>query len=201
MTSPCDLVRETLSARADGEREPMDHDTVAIHLSSCHDCRSFEAALPSVVRASRLSAAAQVPDLTASILAASAADVDDREVLRRQQVRAVLGLVGLVQAALALGALLGEGGHLGRELATWQLGLGVGFAVASWQPRRAAGLLPMVAVLGLAAMISGTADLVAGTTTLMAELSHLVEVAGVLLVWAVARDAETDEPVRVAVSN
>lgn len=189
-TSSCSEVRESLSARADGEEAVLSVQRCEEHLAGCRACAAFAAALPELVRA-RLHEAQAVPDLTLDILAAAAAHPVEAAHVRRQQLRWTLGLVGVAQSLLALAALVGlttagDLGHVGRELATWQLALGIGFVVAAWQPHRAPGLLPMVAVLGLAAVVSAVGDLVAGATTLVAELDHLVEVAGVALVAGVA---------------
>lgn len=189
----CHLVRESLSARADGEQGALEVADCDGHVANCHDCASFASALPALVRASRLHTAEAVPDLTTPILAAAAGLVREKSEAKRAQLRWTLGLVGLVQALLALVALGTDASHLGRELATWQLALGVGFVVAAWQPSRARGLFPMVAVLGVAAMVGAVGDLFTGSTTVAAESAHLVEVAGVGLVWAVARLGESGD--------
>ncbi len=190
----CEAVQEALSARADGEAADLDEQVCADHLSDCAECRRFAVALPVLLRTTRLAPAQEVPDLTSWIMAAAADEHVDPEVHRRRQVRAVLAVVGLAQVVVAILALLGENGHVGRELATWQLALGTSFGVAAWQPHRAAGLLPMVAVLGLAAVVSAVGDLLAGATTLAVESQHLVEVAGVALVASVARSSDPTRP-------
>lgn len=197
----CTIVRDSLSARADGEEGVLPVADCDAHVATCVGCGAFSASLPSLVRSSRVAAAVDVPDLTAQILEAAAREDVEGESIRREQLRWTLGLVGLAQALLAMVAMAGDASHVSRDLATWQLALGVGFIVAAWQPHRAKGLLPMVGVLGLAAVVSSVSNLVSGATTFGAELSHVVEVAGVGLVWGVARLSEDPRSSTLAVSR
>lgn len=193
----CTAVRESISARADGEEPLLDVSACDTHIAGCAECRAFATGLAPLLRASRLRTAEAVPDLTGAILTAAAEDRVARGAARQDQVRGVLALVGVAQAVVAIVSLLTDGGlHLGRELAAWELALGVGFVVAALQPSRATGMVPMVAVLSLTVIVGAIGDLAAGTTTLLAEAGHLVEVVGVLLVVAVSR-AAGDEPLRL----
>lgn len=189
-TTACEAVRASASARHDGEVATLDAATCDGHAASCSPCRAFIDGLAPLARTTRLREADPVPDLTAQILVAAAAEEAEAEGHRARQARWALGLVGVAQAIVALIAVTTDGGHLGRELAGWELALGVGFAWAAWQPRHAAGLVPTVAVLSAVAVLGALGDLVGGATSLVAEAEHLVEVAGVFLVLAVARDAE-----------
>ncbi|HUZ20636.1 MAG TPA: zf-HC2 domain-containing protein [Acidimicrobiales bacterium] len=69
MLSWCELVREALSARLDGEEAPANDAEVDEHLGRCRSCRDFEARLAAITRRIRLHALGPIPDLTAELVA------------------------------------------------------------------------------------------------------------------------------------
>lgn len=187
----CDAVREAVSAAIDGEDTGLPGSEVRRHLDACDGCQRFAAALPGVDRQVAVaSSAAPVPDLTASILVALA---DDRAAVvgrRQRELRVLVALTGIVQLAIALPVLIGLGGtavHTGRDLGAFEFALGAGLLIAAWQPRRAPGVLPIAAVVAVVATLGGVIDLAAGRVTVLAELTHLSEVVGVVALWALTR--------------
>jgi predicted anti-sigma-YlaC factor YlaD len=186
----CLPVREAVSARLDGELAHLEADEVEAHLDGCAACQRYEAALPRINRRVTVGAADAVPDLTAPILVALAEDrasVGDRRI---HDLRVVVGLAGVVQLVLAVPVLLGLTGpllHVGWDLGAFELALGAGLLLAALQPRRAAGVLPVAAVAAVVATVGGVVDLVGGQATVLAELTHLTEVIGVLALWALTR--------------
>jgi predicted anti-sigma-YlaC factor YlaD len=188
--SACSPVREAISAHLDDEPAAVDAAEVARHLDGCAACQRFEAALPRINRRVTVGAADAVPDLTAPIIVALAADreaVGDRRV---RDLRVLVALAGAVHLALALPVLVGLAGplaHVGRDLAAFELALGAGLLFAAWQPRRAAGVLPVAAVAAVIATVAGLVDLAAGQATVLGELTHLTELIGVVALWALTR--------------
>jgi predicted anti-sigma-YlaC factor YlaD len=185
----CSEVREAASAAHDGEAGGPPATVVAEHLATCAPCRAFEADLGTVARRVRL-VEATVPDLTSSILAAA----DTARLLapdrRRRELRLLVALAGLVQLALAVPALVGAtvgDPHLLREAGALQLAVAVGLLVAAWQPRRAAGVLPIAAVVVAATVVGAVVDVRSGATTLAAELAHLPELVGFVALWSLSR--------------
>ena len=146
----------------------------------------------------RVREAEAVPDLTAAILAAAPGAPTRRAVARTEPVsvaRWALFVVALSQLVLAAPALiLGEGSgatvHAARELGAFDVALAVGLLLAAWQPARAWGLFPVVAALAL--VLGGTAvlDVVRGTATSLGEVHHLLDLAGVAVLWLVAHEAQ-----------
>lgn len=188
MDDRCEQVRETFSAWLDGEDGVVSQAVATRHLDACAGCRRYEAALAGAQRRLRLRPALVVPDLTEPILVADAAR-RERE-LRARAARTLVGLVGLVQLALAVPLLLGVVEpelHLARHLGALELGLGVGLLVAAVQPRRAAGVLPIAAVVATVSVVSAALEIQRGHTTLLAESVHLLEVVAVLGLWLVVR--------------
>lgn len=196
----CDMIREALSARLDGEATSLDDDAVDHHLHTCPACTAWADELTALHRVVRVREAEPVPDLTAAILAAAPTATRARRRSPLTEVvspaRWALLVVALTQLVLAAPALLlgedaGASVHVARELGAFDVALAVGLLVAAWQPARAWGLLPVVAAL--ACVMGGTAvlDVVRGTASSLGEAHHVLDLAGVAVLWWVARDAGT----------
>jgi predicted anti-sigma-YlaC factor YlaD len=190
----CDTIREALSARLDGEAPGLDAAAVDAHLRTCRDCTTWSEELATLHRILRVREAEAVPDLSAAILAAHP------EPRRRSAFAEVISparwalfAVALTQLLLAAPALLlgedaGATVHVARELGSFDVALAVGLLVAAWQPERAWGLLPVIASLAL--VLAGTAvlDVVRGTASGAGEAHHVLDLAGLVLLWWVARE-------------
>lgn len=177
----CAPWRDVISTRADGEALPVAPAVLDDHLAACPDCAAFADTVEAMARRVRVAPAEDVPDLTASILAAVPAPAVDRHRRRFDQARGLLALVGVAQLVLAVPALLGVGGlatHLTREVGIFEVALGVGFLLVARRPDRVVGLLPVAAVVSLLIVVTALGDLAAGTTTALQETAHLLEVVG-----------------------
>jgi predicted anti-sigma-YlaC factor YlaD len=191
----CDTIREALSARVDGETPGIADDAIDAHVQSCRGCLAWADELAILHRMVRVRAAEPIPDLTAAILGTAPAARRTPAPLAEpvSTARWALFVVALTQLVLAAPALLGEGSgasvHVARELGSFDLALAVGLLVAAWQPARAWGLLPVVAALGL--VLGGTAllDVARGSASSLGEVHHVLDLAGVGLLWWVARSA------------
>lgn len=188
----CTTIREALSARLDGEDPAVSDHDIDAHLERCGDCATFALAagvLDGVVeRAPRDG----VP-LDPAVLASLTAPADDRAggLLGTGEWRLVLAAITVVQVVVAWpGVLLHDGHasvHLAHELTAWDIGLAVGFLVAAVRPARAWGMLPLAAVL-VAFMAGASAiDVVSGHALLGREVVHVLELAGVGVLWVLAR--------------
>lgn len=190
----CSELRESISARIDGEQPAVPDELLDRHLAGCPECRAWQERAMALRRLTLVREAPQVPDLTARILAEVPAPQPQRWGLRL-----ALGLVALVQSGLGLAELLGadvghagHGGlaaavHLGNESAAWNVAVGIGLLWAALRPATASGLLPalggFVVVLGL---VSGV-DLSTGQVAFDRVASHGLVVVGVALLFAVRR--------------
>jgi predicted anti-sigma-YlaC factor YlaD len=175
----CESCRDALSARLDGEDPGAPEAVVDRHLAGCAACRAWSAQLASAAGALRLTPAEPVPDLTAPILAAAA---DRRRAATPNPARVALLLVGLAQVVVALPSLLGDADgasvHMAREHGAWELALAIGLVVAAVRPARTTGLVPVLAVLTTALVVSTGIDVASGHTTAMAESGHLLPLLG-----------------------
>ncbi|MFI0791356.1 zf-HC2 domain-containing protein [Micromonospora rubida] len=207
----CDDVRAALSARLDGEDPQAPAAALDAHTGSCPGCRSWLARAERVTRLARLRPV-EVPDLTTSILAAVAADrAAARGVAattaraRRQVLRVAVAVAAVAQLAVALPVLLagfgvGADPHTGREMASFDVALAVGFALAAWRPERARAFLPVAVVLAACLAATSALDIANSTTALVHEVGHLAAVAQAGLLWALGRSGgERDRPLGAAV--
>lgn len=187
----CPHARELLSARLDGELAPADRPTLDTHLETCADCRAFADAASELHRSVRVRAAVTVPDLAPAVLAGPAPALLRRRQERVLALRYSAGALGLTQLVLAWPELLGrETGaevHLSRHLGTFVVAFAAGLLVAGFQPWRARGMVPMVAVLVGATLVMSVLDVTAGRAAAVGESAHLLELAGLVVIWLIGR--------------
>jgi predicted anti-sigma-YlaC factor YlaD len=194
----CHEIQDALSARLDGEDLPpgLDATTVDDHVAGCADCSAYAAGAAAQHRALRVRPAEPVPDLTAAILAATAP-------LRPQPVREwaryALLAVAATQLVLAIPALFfgsdpGASIHVARELGSFDVAIAVGLLWAAWQPQRAAGLLPLAIALAGAMALTGVLDVVGDDAPALGEAHHVLDLAGLFLLWALAHPPRPAAP-------
>jgi len=190
----CVTCREALSARLDGETEPVPPEVVDRHVAGCAACRSWLAGAERLHRTMLLRPAPPVPDLTAVILERTPAPPSEG-----WTARIALAVVAIAQLGLAFAQLLGVEdhaaghgsesliGHLSHESSAWNLAVGVGLGWAAVRTKAAAGQLP--ALTGFVALLLALSagDLVTGQVTAGRVLTHGLVVAGLLLLYVVNR--------------
>jgi predicted anti-sigma-YlaC factor YlaD len=188
----CEDCREAISARLDDEALPRGVTDGAVddHLSTCAACARFARGAVLVHRDVRVRPAEPVPDMTNAILTAVPAGARPRPV--REWARYALLAVALTQLVLALPALVfgedpGATTHVARELGSFDVALAVGLLWAAWQPQRASGLLPMALALGGAIAVTTLVDLFQGDAGAGAEAHHVLDIAGIVLLYALSR--------------
>ncbi|MEN3305990.1 MAG: hypothetical protein V7603_2192 [Micromonosporaceae bacterium] len=210
----CEEVRFALSARIDGEEPGQPPEAIEAHLAGCPSCVTWQQDAQRVTRAVRVQPA-RVPDLTDSIMATVAAradgqrppvaaEVPDREAratartrelsaeARRQVLRVAVAAAAVVQLALALPVLLDPTGapagiHAGREMASFDMAVAVGFLLAAYRPARARAYVPVALVLALCLAVTSGIDLARGATVFSHEIGHLVAVVQAALLYGLGR--------------
>lgn len=185
------MAREALSARLDGEREPVPAARVDEHLDGCADCRAWrEAATDQTFDLRRL--AERRPALAAI---GTAVEKPQRQWLG--WTRAALLGVGVVQIGLAavqgLGLGVGlmhahgmGGGHLLNESTAWSVALGAVMIWAALRPVAAAGLAGVLGVFAGVLTAYVGVDATMGAVTFARILTHLPVLLGAILavmVW------------------
>jgi predicted anti-sigma-YlaC factor YlaD len=196
----CHDCRIAISAHLDGEDPGRPAGDVEAHLEGCDTCRLYAMEAESLHRAVRLTPAMPMPDLTPTILHAIGQDHRGHE--RTLGLRVCLALIGLVQLAVALPALiLGDDAglpvHTARHLGSFTAALAVGFLFAAWRPERASGLLPVATAL--VAFVVGTTvlDVVTGQTAAFGETGHVTEIVGLVITWMLTRPGLVRGPTRI----
>lgn len=201
----CEDVRVALSARLDGEKLPISAKAVEVHLAGCSGCRVWLIQAERVTRVVRVQPV-DVPDLTARVLAAVTADASattstgDRDAVhvRRQVLRLAVAVTAIAQLAVALPVLLaafGVGGHTGREMASFDVAIAVGYALAAYRPERARAFIPVAVVLAACLAATSAIDIANSTTGWTSEIGHLAAVVQAGLLWALWRvDSAQNHP-------
>ncbi len=192
----CDTAREALSARIDGEREPIPAARVDEHLAGCASCRDWQAAAVEQTQLlRRLAGRSQVSAVRQQEPETTARHARWRSVSWQ---RLALAAVGVVQILLALAQGLGVhlglphaamGGHVLNESTAWSAALGAVMVLAGFRPAVAGGLAWVLAAFGTVLSIYVVVDALAGRVTVDRMLTHLPVLAGVALAWLVWRQA------------
>lgn len=211
----CDTCREALSARMDGEPEPVPAERTDRHLRDCPECRDWQRRAAALTRTLRVRSVDPVPDVTERVLARAR---PPRRVPAGRAWWCRLALAGVALAQLWLGvdqllgagtgmshpmSLPGMGAHLFDESTAWNLALGLGMLWVAVRVRAAAGMLAVLAGFLLVLTAFCVHDLAAGEVTVARVASHGLLVVGLAMVWLVQRATRdgTGWPGRPTVSD
>jgi predicted anti-sigma-YlaC factor YlaD len=164
-----------------------DQGAVEDHLGTCAACRQYRDDVADLHRWVRLRPAEDVPDLSERILARAHPPRRGR----RDWICYSLLAVGLTELTLALPALVmgddaGAPIHVARHVGSMSVALAVGLVYAAWRPVRAFGLLPIAAALAVCMVVTAALDLAGGRVAALGEAHHVLDVAGLLLLWLLA---------------
>lgn len=175
-----------LSAHLDHEANDTEAAEALAHLATCAGCSAWWGSTTSINRLLRVRPAERVPDLVGAALARA----HPVAVGRWSWVRWALAAVAMIELALALpGLIAGHGAasvHDARHVGSFGTAIAIGLLYVAWRPARAFGILPIVAALALTMGVAAVVDVAQGRTTGLAEAHHLLEVAGLVLVWTLA---------------
>lgn len=220
----CQPYHDAISAQLDGEEIGIAEVDLQGHLDSCTGCQAFMTRSRALHRRFAIRPADPVPDLTAQILAnvsrhlpsAGSSQVARRSVRAAGELRAhdgqvhwsrwaLLG-VALVQLTIALPPVLfgrdaGAPIHLAREIGAWDVALAMALLLVVMRPRRAQGLVPFAASLAVAMFGAALVDVVSGQATPIAESQHLLELAGLWMLWVLSRQPVDDAPLLPGLSR
>lgn len=204
----CDIAREALSARLDGEREPVPSARVDEHLAACPQCRAWYDDAHGWTAHLRSVLGEPAPRLAAAITPTSQRGGPGPWVTWMTKrigwhwARWALAFVGLIQIALAVAQIAGvdfgmvaangahhgtmSGAHLLNESTAWSLALGAGMVVAAIWPATIPGVTCILTGFTAALSCYVISDGLSDQVTVVRLLSHLpVLVATVLaiLLW------------------
>ena len=184
---PCTDARLLVSAGTDDELTADEQRVLDDHLESCASCRDHADAVAALTRSFRLRSAQVEREFVSSVMSRSR----PARLGRGGWLRPALVWCGLVIAALSLRPLVwadidGTPTHIARHVGASSLALAVGLLYAAWRPHRAFGLLPLVGALLATTVLSTVLDTLDGARSPLSETGHLVETAGLVILWMVA---------------
>jgi predicted anti-sigma-YlaC factor YlaD len=193
----CTPYREAVSARLDGESPGLPAGELDAHLDACPACAAWARQAELVTRRARLAPAPDVPDLTATVLAALPRELPGAAAAARARLaaaalRLALLAVGVAQAAFAWPSLatgtaaMSAPVHMAHETGAWSLGVAAAFLAVAAAPRLAAGALPFLGTFTALLVPVTLADLGAGQVHADRAAVHLLLLAGLVLVATVA---------------
>jgi predicted anti-sigma-YlaC factor YlaD len=193
----CPRFREAISARLDGEPLGMPARELDEHLAGCPGCAAWADDAARLTRRARLAPSPAIPDLTAAVLAALPRELPGTAAAARGRLadttlRVALVVVAVAQAALSWPALLSGAGamsapvHMAHESGAWNLAVAAGLVAVAAAPGLAAGALPFVGSLAALLVPVTVADLAAGHVHVDRAGTHLLLLAGTVLVAAIA---------------
>jgi len=192
----CDPWLEAISARADGEDVQIDARMIDAHIATCASCRTFAANVHGLRRSASIEVAEPMPDLSGVVV--KAARLADRGsvwwVLRLGLGVVAMQVLLLSVPALFLGHAAGSDEHAARHQGSFAIAYAIGLLVVALRPAKARGMLPLAAALAGCLAITAIIDISEGRTPMVAELHHLPELVGLLLVWLLARPARLPAP-------
>jgi predicted anti-sigma-YlaC factor YlaD len=187
----CDRFQEAASARLDGEPIGMASSALDHHLATCVDCARWLDDAMRLTRQVRLQPADQ-PDLAELIL--NNAVLPARKVLRRRNwLRLAVAIVGLIQVLIAAPSMFGTSigmamsVHATHEVAAWNCALGIALLGTALRPRRAGGVLSVLATFVAVLTLLSIRDVASGAVDVERLATHLGAVAGVVLLAGLAR--------------
>jgi RNA polymerase sigma-70 factor (ECF subfamily) len=202
----CDVAREALSARLDGERPQVLAQQVDAHLESCRSCRSWLIGAAAQTRRLASVAPGEGPDLVDKIMASVGEQPSGHHAgmrwLRSHYRRWGLILVGLFQVAIAAAQISGvdfgmvsghmhgamSGEHLMHESTAWLLALGLAMVAAGVWPASASGVAAITGVYSVALLSYVLVDAFAGQVTATRIASHMPLLLGLAFALLVARE-------------
>jgi predicted anti-sigma-YlaC factor YlaD len=176
-----------VSAAADDELHLHEQQVLDTHLAGCPACRAHAERIAALTRSVRLRSAGAEAEFVARVMARSRpARLGRGGWLRPALAWCAIVIAGQSVRPLVLGEIAGTPTHIARHVGASGLALAIGLLYAAWRPHRAFGLLPFVAALAGTTLLSAILDTVTGSRSAMAEMFHVSELAGLVLLWMVA---------------
>lgn len=195
------MAREALSARLDGEREPVPSARVDEHVAGCSQCRAWFDIVST--QADQLRNLAR-PETVLAVTSTPGKTREPRPTL--YWIRWALFVTGFAQIVVsvvqALGLSVGlahhhgagSGSHLLNESTAWSIAIGVAMLVAARWPVAAAGLGGVLSVFAIVLAAYVVSDAVAGEVTLTRVLTHIPVLVAACLAIVVWRQTTISPP-------
>jgi predicted anti-sigma-YlaC factor YlaD len=212
----CDQARLALSARLDGEPLGMPADRLNAHMATCAGCTDWLTRAEQLTRLVRVQPA-RVPDLTATILAAVAADraadraaadraaaaekanaerpaLPGRVIAGRQAIQrllqAAVAAIAAMELLVIMPVMLGLNAdeHASHEVGAFAAAVAVAFLLAAFQPKLARAYTPIAVVLAICLTATSGLDIGEHRVTVLHEIGgHWGTIIQAGLIFALGR--------------
>lgn len=204
----CEVAREALSARLDGEREPVPSARVDQHLEECGACREWFDQVSRQARQLRRLVESRPVIAPVGPIGIQQTTLAPRGRSRLSWQRWALLCVGVLQLTIAvvqgLGLDVGLGvgrhhamggaNHLLNESTSWSVALGVIMVIAALWPAAAAGLAGVLTMFVAVLAVYVAVDAASGAVTTGRILTHLPVALGAVLATMVWRSTPAPGP-------
>ncbi len=183
----CDRAHELISAELDGENSEAESTSLAEHLLGCADCRARQAELEQLRRRVMVRPAESIPDQASLVMrSVGVPDLGGGEWVRYALFVVAATLLLLDLPLLFTGSDTDGAEHLGRHLGAFSMALALALLYVAWRPERAIGLIPMAAVLAATLVVTAVIDIALGRSEVITESYHVIELAGLVLLWVIS---------------
>ncbi|OMB95099.1 hypothetical protein A5733_13320 [Mycobacterium sp. NS-7484] len=204
----CVVAREALSARLDGEREPVPSARVDEHLRDCRECAAwYDQAGALTLKLRDLADGALIGAVNAPARHKASAPARLGQWLSSHLLSIAIVVIGVVQVGLAVAQAVGvhfgmvaahhgsaSGAHLLNESTAWSAALGITTIAMAFRRRIAPGLAGVLVVYcGFLAYYVVT-DALAGQVTAVRVLSHLPVALAAIVSILVSRTRPPGDP-------
>lgn len=195
----CEVAREALSARLDGEPQPVLAQRVDAHLQACRSCRDWLVGAAVQTRRMATAGTGRGPDLTDQIMATVRARTATTASLWWRGALIAVGAGQIAVAAAQIGGLdfgmvhteghgAATGAHLLHESTAWLVGLGVAMIAAGIWTVAAVGVAAITGAYALTLLGYVAVDAASGQVTAARAVSHIPILVGLVFVLLVVRD-------------
>jgi len=190
----CTQAIEILSADLDGEADLTEVSAATAHAARCVPCRSLRREMQMLDATLRGDPAPPSPDFAPRIVDATRRSAK----VRRLVARVALFVVGLLLLADVVPQILATSGpaHMEHHLAVWGLTYAVALLTIALRPSLSRVVRPIATLFATSMLLIAVIDIIRGETPMLAETHHLLEVAGVALIWVISLPSR--QPIEVA---
>lgn len=201
----CELVREAISSRCDGEALPAELTVEAVdeHLTGCRECRTWAAGVERLTAMWRVEPAPPAPPMRAALLGMfdqvvpSASRASTRVALLRTALAVIAGLqLAMVVPALLFGHDREAPVHVAHEMGSFELAVAFGLLAVAYRPVWAAGMSWVIGAAAATLVATALSDLAGGATNVGEEAPHLLVIIAAALLIALARGQEPPSGVK-----
>ncbi|MES5379415.1 hypothetical protein A5731_06345 [Mycolicibacterium conceptionense] len=204
----CVVAREALSARLDGEREPVPSARVDEHLRDCHDCAAwYDKAATQAQFLRDLANTGLIGTVSGQPPHRNAALGRLREWLSRYWLTVAIVVIGVAQVVVAVAQAAGmnfgmvaahhgsaSGAHLLNESTAWSAALGLATVAMAFRRRIATGLACVLVIYCGFLAFYVASDALAAQVTPVRALSHLPVVLAAVLSVLASRTSRPQDP-------